>query len=123
MSLILYLNGVAQAPTDPLTEKVVMEHYPWSGNVRELENAVEYSVVLAKGDWIEPDDLPIKLHTDYPLPQSAPQSLETAQREFKRDYVTRILGMTNGNRSQAARILQIQRTYLSRLIKELDIDM
>ena len=101
----------------------VMEQYSWSGNVRELENAVEYSVVLAKGDWIEPADLPIKLHTDERHVHAAPQSLEAAQREFKRDYVTRILQMTDGNRSQAAKVLEIQRTYLSRLIKELDIDM
>ncbi len=102
----------------------LLENHNWPGNVRELENAVEYAAVLAKSEWIRPDDLPISLHVQEDITAPGhPESLEMAQREFKRKYITRILQTTDGNRSQAARILQIQRTYLSRLIKELAIDM
>ena len=49
-------------------------------------------------------------------------TLDLAQRAFKRQYVTHVLQQTEGNRSRAAKVLDIQRTYLSRLIKELQID-
>lgn len=97
--------------------------YSWPGNIRELENAIEHAVVLGQTEEIQPIDFPMSVHKpgkeetiDY-----KESSLDEAQRSFKRKYIEHILGKTNGNRSQAAKILEIQRTYLSRLIKELDI--
>jgi Nif-specific regulatory protein len=96
--------------------------YSWPGNIRELENAIEHAVVLGETDEILPVDLPMSLHkqgtrfVDY-----QESSLEEAQRNFKKRYIEHILQKTAGNRSKAAKILEIQRTYLSRLIKELEI--
>ena len=50
-------------------------------------------------------------------------SLEEAQRASKKAFIEKVLRSTNGNRSVAARKLDIQRTYLSRLIKELNIEI
>jgi len=98
--------------------------YSWPGNVRELQNAIEHAVVLGKGVEIQVEDLPARFGNtnseEVVRYQSA--TLDTAQRAFKRQYVTHVLQQTEGNRSRAAKVLNIQRTYLSRLIKELKID-
>ncbi len=101
--------------------KIFMD-YNWPGNIRELENAVEHAVVLCDDELIKPSDLPLNVHIKDEGAIEHDGTLESAQREFKKKYITRVLQQTNGNRSKAAKKLQIQRTYLSRLIKELNVD-
>ena len=95
--------------------------YSWPGNIRELENAVERAVVLATGPEITPDLLPSQClrKTDESVETGA--TLETALRRFKKQFIRKTLESTGWNQSKAAQILDIQRTYLSRLIKELDL--
>jgi Nif-specific regulatory protein len=100
----------------------ILMNYPWPGNIRELENAIERAVVLGKTDMVEVGDLPPSLREKKQALVDYTTSLEDAQRQFKKKHIKNILFQTEGNRSKAAKILQIQRTYLSRLIKELDID-
>ncbi|MBI1923679.1 sigma 54-interacting transcriptional regulator, partial [Candidatus Poribacteria bacterium] len=100
----------------------ILRNYAWPGNVRELENAVERAVVLGKTDLVEVSDLPPSLREKKQALVDYTASLEEAQRQFKKKHIKNILLQTAGNRSKAAKILQIQRTYLSRLIKELDIE-
>ena len=108
-----------------LTPQVLkmLKDYSWPGNVRELENAIEHAVVLGRTDAIQREDLPLSLHEKHHEKHKEfidyDDFLEEAQRQFKKQHLEKILGRTKGNRSQAAEILQIQRTYLSRLIKEL----
>ena len=102
----------------------ILMNYSWPGNVRELANAVEHAVVLGKTEEIGLGDLPISLrHIEEAAPVDYTTSLEEAQRQFKKQHILHALRETGGNRSKAATKLQIQRTYLSRLIKELDIDI
>lgn len=96
--------------------------YNWPGNIRELANAVEHAVVLCDNEFIKPSDLPLNVHIRNEEAIEYDDSLEAAQRGFKKKFITRVLQQADGNRSKAAKKLQIQRTYLSRLIKELDID-
>ena len=51
------------------------------------------------------------------------KSLKDAQDILKKSYVIKTLAQVGGNRTRAAEVLEIQRTYLSRLIKELGIDL
>lgn len=100
----------------------ILMSYHWPGNVRELENAIEHAVVLTNSDVIRPEDLPFNLRSHEPEIPMRIATLEEAQKEFKRRFITRVLHQTGGNRTKAAQILDIQRTYLSRLIKELGIN-
>jgi len=109
------ITGFSQETMD------ILMSYNWPGNVRELENAVEHAVVLAKSQIIQPDDLPFNLKSHEPEVPARITTLEEAQKEFKKRLIMRVLQQTGGNRTKAARILNIQRTYLSRLIKELEI--
>jgi len=108
----------------PDAEELLRAH-DWPGNIRELENAIEHAVVLARTPEIRATDLPFNVQAnegnrrDEP---SFPDPLEEAQRAFRRLHIRRILDRCAGNRTRAAEVLQIQRTYLSRLIKELDLE-
>lgn len=96
--------------------------YRWPGNVRELQNAVERAVIVAKGDRIGPADLALPgREGDFDAGYRG-KTLKEAVNLFKRNYVREILTSHGGNQTAAAGSLGIQRTYLSRLIKELDIE-
>ncbi len=92
--------------------------YDWPGNVRELRNALERAVVMGEGSGIEPEDLLISASkTQYPGVQVG-LTLEEALNAFKKEFIVMNLDHTGGNRSRAAEIMNIQRTYLSRLISK-----
>jgi DNA-binding NtrC family response regulator len=98
-----------------------LQSYHWPGNVRELANAIERAVVLASGAEITPDLLPLQM-TEKPQEEiAAGMPLDEAMLQFKKQFIAKTLELTNGNQSKAADILSIQRTYLSRLIKELGL--
>jgi Nif-specific regulatory protein len=95
--------------------------YGWPGNVRELENAVERAVVMCTEEVIRPDDLALTVagRSGPDLYQGRP--LKGAVNLFKKHYIAGVLQSNNWNQTRAARALGVQRTYLSRLIKELEI--
>jgi Nif-specific regulatory protein len=97
--------------------------YSWPGNVRELENCIERACVIGKSNWIREEDLFLKNASS---PSAAEEgaggrNLKTAINIFKAHFIQKVLEEKNGNQTEAAKALDIQRTYLSRLIKELDI--
>ncbi|MDR2897235.1 MAG: sigma 54-interacting transcriptional regulator, partial [Spirochaetaceae bacterium] len=95
--------------------------YAWPGNIRELENTIERACVMGKPPYIQQDDLRLNLRTMPDDNFSGDKTLKTALNTFKRQYVRRILGEHKWNQTETAKALDIQRTYLSRLMKELDI--
>jgi Nif-specific regulatory protein len=98
-----------------------MMGYDWPGNVRELRNALERAVVMGNGRSVEPEDLLISASkTQYPGMQVG-MTLEDALNAFKKEFILMNLEHTGGNRSRAAEIMDIQRTYLSRLISKYDL--
>jgi DNA-binding NtrC family response regulator len=92
-----------------------LEHYPFPGNVRELEHAIEHAVVLARGADIDLAHLPADIaglqSADAPG-SSALLPLATAAREFEREYLLRALGLAGGKRVRAADLLGISRKNL-----------
>jgi DNA-binding NtrC family response regulator len=97
-------------------------HYHWPGNVRELRNLIERAVVLAAEKEIQPHDLPLLLPPVAPEEGSATgRSYHDAIRAYQRKVIRETLQASGGSHSKAAEILGLQRTYLSRLIKKLQI--
>lgn len=96
--------------------------YPWPGNVRELENVIERAILLAPGNTLELSDLPPTLKSDLSPPTAfAPEgvsSIKKASRIVEKDLIERALRKTNGNRTRAAKILEISRPILISKIKE-----
>ena len=118
----------------------VMQAYNWPGNVRQLRNAIERMAVLASGETLTSDLLPPEIAggaVAAPIgigragsaiagggQPGAEPSADPTYREalvhFKRDLIMRALVRAGGNQTKAAEALGLQRTYLNRLIKELE---
>ena len=86
---------------------------PWPGNVRQLANAVEQAVALATSP-IVPAALVAAALKSEPVGLTP---LDEAKRAFERDYLVRILRLTRGNVSQAARLAQRNRTEFYKLLE------
>jgi Nif-specific regulatory protein len=99
-----------------------MLSYPWSGNVRELENTIERACILSEDQELMPEHLYIDIEADSNFSQSQNHDLKSALNSFKTRHLIKVLEMAENNQTKAAKILGIQRTYLSRLLKELDIE-
>ena len=98
-----------------------MLNYDWPGNVRELRNAIERAVVMGNTHEIMPEDLPISgTRADNPGMELG-LSLKEAIDKFKKEFIKLNLTHVKGNRSRAAKNMEIQRTYLSRLISKYEI--
>lgn len=96
--------------------------HSWPGNIRELENTIERAVLLAEDNLITPSDLPPSiLSVSGDLPSTGPEhilSIKKASKRLERDLIKKVLELTGGNRSRAARILEISRPILISKIKE-----
>ncbi|MGH7412227.1 MAG: sigma-54-dependent transcriptional regulator [Candidatus Methylomirabilis sp.] len=101
----------------------LLKRYQWPGNVRELANIIERAVVLSTGDRITAEDLPLGaiISSGGPAAPEAPASFHEAVVAYKRQIIRETLRRFGGNQSRAASALGLQRTYLSRLIKELQV--
>ena len=91
-------------------------HYPWPGNIRELENAVERAVVLLTGNYISERELPLAI-AGTPLPSGGSENaLIQPLVEVEKEVILAALEKTGGNKTEAARQLGITRkTLLAKL--------
>jgi two-component system response regulator HydG len=91
--------------------------YSWPGNVRELRNCIEHAVALARDAEIAVDDLPerVRAHRakDLVLPGQDPLALVPLE-QVERRYILHVLDAVGGNRSEAARVLGLDRKTLYR---------
>ena len=105
--------------TDEAMQKLNV--YAWPGNVRELANVIESAVVLGPGPELTAHDLPAKIVATAPKVLSGGLTYHGAIDDYRRELIAKTLAQTQGNRAAAAKILGLQRTYLSRLIKALRV--
>jgi len=115
----------AQKQFEGFTEDALqaMLSYSWPGNVRELQNCIERACIIGRNKLIGREDLFIK-NGDFSdiRGRITDRNLKTAVNVFKANFIRRVLEENNWNQTEAARVLAIQRTYLSKLIRELKID-
>jgi DNA-binding NtrC family response regulator len=108
---------------DPELIEALLE-YDWPGNVRELENVIERLVVLTTGSRLGSEFLPEKMQRTLPKDAAATDetTLEGAMVALKRRMIAAALKTEGGNKVAAAKRLGISRSYLHRLISELEIE-
>ena len=105
--------------------KMLYDYY-WPGNILELKNVIERACMLGQSSFIESSDLHLTSSNFEESPDvvtfnSDDKTLKTALHNFKKKYVIQILDEVSWNQTEAAKIMDIQRTYLSKLMSELDI--
>lgn len=101
-----------------------LKRYSWPGNIRELKNIVEKIMVTVEESEIHPRDIDRILHqgSSSGLCEFVPLTLREARRKFERGLIEDRLVRNHWNITHTAADLGITRTYLHRLIKDLDIE-
>ncbi|CUS32701.1 sigma-54-dependent transcriptional regulator [Candidatus Nitrospira nitrificans] len=101
--------------------------YHWPGNVRELENVLIRAVTLCEGDCIEPQHLGIAIRRKLPVETNLSEennlSYHAVMELYSRKVIEEALRRTGGNQTKAAELLGLQRTYLTRLMKQRGVTM
>ena len=94
----------------------LLRRHPWRGNIRELRNVVERSMIMASDGVLRAEDLPVELQ--HGAPASDDSTLPLSLRAIEKQHIARMLGHTGGNKTEAARLLGIGLTTLYRKIEE-----
>ncbi len=111
---------------DPAAMKLLVD-YSWPGNVRELENLIERAVILCDGDRITPELLTDKIRKAPPaeapaVPVFDDLSIKKATQTIEVDLIRRALKETGGNRTRAAKLLEISHRTLLYKLKDYGIE-
>lgn len=98
-----------------------LEQQPWKGNIRELRNVIERSLIVCESERLDVADLPLDIqNTHYEQSdETTPGSFELS--DMERRHIARVLEYTKGNKTEAARLLKIGLTTLYRKIEEYGI--
>ncbi len=102
--------------------------YRWPGNVREMKNVIERAVVLARGEYVDHEDLVLSALKTAGDTESGSQLSSTGAgyeptslAEIEREHILRTLNATRWNKSRAASILGIERSTLDRKIRRYEL--
>jgi transcriptional regulator with PAS, ATPase and Fis domain len=100
-----------------------LRSYDWPGNIRELEHTIERAVLLGKATMIGVEDLPVamskKAELEILMVQGLAQQFTLA--DLEREYIGKVLESTQGNKTEAAKLLGVDRTTLYRKLEEYKI--
>jgi two-component system nitrogen regulation response regulator NtrX len=111
----------------------IMMRHSWPGNIRELRNFVERIVIMSPDENISGDTVEKYMHQDSSAPESISdtknlvpyqkKNFKEAKKEFEREYIVVKLQENNGNISQTAEMLGIERSHLHKKLKALHIEL
>ena len=105
-----------EKPTLQFSDKAlqVLKNYNWPGNVRELENVIQCLVVMAEKDIIDVPDLPSLMR----FSGLRSEGLDRTLAEVEAEYIKNVLASVEGNKTRAAKILDIDRKTLREKLKK-----
>lgn len=111
-------------PFDNEVMRVFLD-YPWTGNVRQLENTIEYLFTIAKGEKIHLSDLPSFLFEGKSTEDKREDTLKNIRdlkNETEKEYIVSVLKQVNYKKGKAAKILGVSRKTLWEKMKKYDIE-
>jgi transcriptional regulator with PAS, ATPase and Fis domain len=115
-------SRIYQRPANRITPSAMalLVQYDWPGNVRELQNVIQRAIILNDNYTVQSSDLPSNMQHAGPLAgDSIPgASFESLMQDYKTKLALKAVEDCKGNKTLAARSLNISRTYLHRLIKD-----
>ena len=121
-----FIKSFAEQLARPMVEIApafleALDSQPWKGNIRELRNVIERSMIVCESGYLDIADLPFDIqnaHYEHSN-DSSPGSFELSAMEHR--HIARVLEYTKGNKTEAARLLKIGLTTLYRKIEEYKI--
>ncbi len=121
-------NQKAKVPVKTIQKEAVqfLTHYPWPGNLRELENSVEMMTLFAGKETLTIEDIPLDILVKQidlaKTKEEAKLSLKRVRRQFERQYIRKVLERTRGNQTRTAATLGLHRNTLIWKLKELNLE-
>lgn len=118
-----YFAGVFARKTNKKVTEIqpafteALKQYTWNGNIRELKNVMERTVLLSEGDTLTINDLPYEIQHIQMNKSQSPFELAEAEKI----HIRKVLSYTNGNKTETARLLNIALTTLYRKLEEYNI--
>lgn len=106
------ITAMSAAFTDQL------ERHAWKGNIRELKNVIERAVILSDGPELQVTDLPLELQQQAATSSNGNTLSAFSMASMEKLHIQRVLNHTHGNKTEAARLLDIGLTTLYRKIEE-----
>ncbi|AWM01811.1 sigma-54-dependent transcriptional regulator [Bradyrhizobium amphicarpaeae] len=106
--------GASNSRHKRLSEAAIdkLQRHPWPGNVRELRNAIERACIMTRGDVIGAEDIDTSANPAAAVPVPDDAGLPAAVAQLERQMIERALAACAGNRTEAARRLNINRQLL-----------
>lgn len=119
---ITLFAGKTNKPVPVMEEDFMaaLKKYHWPGNIRELKNCIERSVILEEGGFITVNSLPQEIRYAGEKPESSLSAFDLASVE--KLHIRKVLAYTKGNKTETARLLNIGLTTLYRKIEEYNIN-
>ena len=103
----------------------LMMRYDWPGNVRELENTIERGVIIARSEYLTPDELPpnIRQIAESTTGYDSEVTVGNTLKEMEKEFIAQTLASVAGNRTRTAKLLGITRKTLQNKIREYKLDL
>jgi DNA-binding NtrC family response regulator len=98
--------------------KQLLKKHRWTGNIRELKNAIERAVLLSSEEVLTPDLLPEEIRVSPAYVNGEPSTLD----QLERQHIIKVLKQSANNKTQAAKTLGIGTATLYRKLKEYGIE-
>ncbi len=100
-----------------------LKKHTWKGNVRELRNVIERSMIIAGDDRLMVTDLPIEIQNAQAIQSGEPVLSDFELAGMEKKHILKVLQYTAGNKTEAARLMHIGLTTLYRKIEEYNIKL
>ena len=103
----------------------LMMRYDWPGNVRELENTIERGVIIARSEYLTPNELPpnIRKIAESTTGYGSEVTVGNTLKEMEKEFIAQTLASVAGNRTRTAKLLGITRKTLQNKIREYNLDL
>jgi DNA-binding NtrC family response regulator len=101
--------------------KTALYNYDWPGNVRELRNVIESAVILCKNQVIDIDDLPPQIRKEEDADNILKIEMPATMENIEKQAIISTLKLTNGNKSKASELLNLNRKTLHSKLSEYEI--
>jgi transcriptional regulator of acetoin/glycerol metabolism len=115
-----FLSGMPSTKRKRVDKRAmaVLTSCDWPGNIRQLQNAIEYAAIMCKNDTISVEDLPLELQKGQAIRLMARQERQPSLEQAMGEYARHVLDASNGNISRAAKVLGVSRSTVYKFIRK-----
>ncbi|MGB3180297.1 MAG: sigma-54 dependent transcriptional regulator [Cyclobacteriaceae bacterium] len=124
LSFLTYQSGRLNKQVTGMSRDFIhaLRAYDWPGNIRELKNVIERAVILSDDDELNYDVLPAEIKEKLSVSGDSGTAMNVELKTIEKQHILKVLDMVEGNKSEAAKRLDIGLATLYRKLKEYGLD-